>query len=181
MGKKKKSILTPTMYLPGKEFLPKLVQGDTPTKDGIYMVYYEYNQAWSHTKEVAGATVAHYSKGKWGLNHRVFAYMGPIPQLAQEPLKEFKPPYILGQAFYIASLEQGAQRKYESGPHPQFIAAFLTPGRPGLFVFCLDSDNPEPYLVAKWTEKDPPSYKKLKPKALKKYNKMLDHLRRKNG
>lgn len=183
MRKRTDSALTPKMRIVGMPVMRDLVQGNTPTADGVYMVYYDFEapQAWSKVKEVAAMGVATYAKGKWGLNRKVYAYMGPIPSLLLAPLKEIDPPYLIAETFFIGTLDQAAESRYKKGPFPQYMLAFLSSGVVGDFIFCMDSEQIHPYPVAKLkiNKDDDAKFIELSPKASKKYIKMLDHLRKK--
>lgn len=179
----KDTALTKKMQMPGMGIFKELIQGNTPTADGTYLVYYDFEtpQAWSNTKEVAAMGVATYSEGKWGLNRKVYAYMGPLPSLSLPPLKEINPPYLTAQTFFVATLEQAAELRYKKGPFPQYMVAFLQPSIVGDFIFCLDSEHTHPYPVSKIVINSDghAKYKNISPKAAAKYSKMLDHLRNK--
>jgi len=183
MRQRQDTALTPKMRIPGMDIMKDLIQGNTPTADGVYMVYYDFDppQAWSKTKEVAAMGVATYADGRWGLNRKVYAYMGPIPQLSLPPLKEITPPYLTAQTFFVGTLDQAAGARYKTGPHSQFMLAYLTPGVVGDFIFCMDSEEIHPYPVArlKINNDGDSRFRELSPKAIKKYSKMLEHLRKK--
>jgi hypothetical protein len=182
MRKLGSGILDKKMSLPGQsDIFHQIIPGNTPLQDGTYLVYYEYDapSAWSKTKQVAGVTAASFANGKWGINYKVFAYMGPLPSLSLDPLQECEPPYLINQTFYVATLEQAVNDVYDFGPFPQFMLAFLQPGKDGRFIFCKDSEERYPYPIAKWSDakKEEGIYVSLSKKAINKYIKRIDHKR----
>lgn len=155
MRRVKASVLTKKMRIGGIDKFTEIVQGSTPLSDGIYIVYYEYNppQAWSKTKEVAGMKIDHYSNGKWGSTGTVYAYVGPLPTLSLPPLQEISPPYLVAQSFFIGTLDQAASDRYRKGPFPQYMLAFLQKASLGEYIFCLDSEDPDPYPISKYKQR----------------------------
>ena len=183
LRKHQDTALTPKMRIPGMDIMKNLIQGNMPTTDGVYMVYYDFDppQTWSKVKEVAAIGIASYHNGVWGLNRKVYAYMGPIPGLSLPPLEEVDPPYLIAQTFFVGTLDQAAESRYKKGPFPQYMLAFLTPGTVGDFIFCMDSEEMHPYPIArlKINKDDDAKFIGLSDKAIKKYTKMLEHLRKK--
>ena len=199
-GSMKKKRTLP-MMLPGKEFVSKIYGGNKPAQSGIYLAFYKYDPPLAHSNvrrhsgkvmasykatdkswhvcRSAGAQVANYSNGQWGINHKVLAFMGPLPVLNLESLEIYTPGYIKNQTFFIATLKEASNKLYTSGPLAEYLLAALKPGLKGDFIFVLDSDNPLPVPLAKWIGDDKhPNWKSLSEKAQNKYTKMMESLRK---
>ena len=167
------------MLLPGKEFMDQVYGGGKPSEPGVYLVYYDSHQAHSTVVPRAGATIANWDGEKWGINYKVYAFMGPIPLMELKSLMECTPGYCINQIFYIATLKQGAHNQYSSGPHAEYLLAFLQPGETNQFIFCLNSENPYPLPITKFVPRyDNFGWKSLSTKAQKKYSKMMESLRK---
>ena len=185
------------MILPGQDFMPRIHGGNRPAESGLYLAFYEYqpplatsgikrhagstmadydidDKSWQICRS-AGAQLANYFDGKWGMNHRVLAWMGPLPILNIKSLLECTPGYTKNQTFYIATLKEAANLKYEHGPYGEFLLAFLKIPEPNHFIFVYDSDlfNGIPTPLSKSSKNNPSGWKTLSEKQQKKYMKMM--------
>jgi len=177
---KPNTILEKKMDLPGVDLFKKISCGNTPLKDGLYVVYYNHipPAADSNLKKSSAVAIASFFDGTWGFNHKVYAYIGPIPILSLPSLLDCKPPYAVNQTFYTGTLKQAANGRYTTGPHSLSIIAVLQPQIKDHFVFCIDSENIEPYPISKVNlkSKGAVKWKDLSEKAIKKYSKMMKTL-----
>ncbi len=194
MGEKAKD-----MNLPGNDYLQHIIPGNRPLFPGIYLVFYQYDpplafsnvapsagkgighfsgEEWD-TIRTASMTVANYHKDAWSIGASVLAYMGPLPMLNLELLKKISPGYPMNQTFYIATMKQASMEKYESGPHAEYILAFLQPGYPDEFIFMKESENEELEPISKHdaNSKAPVQWQKLTKEQKKKYSKYLESLK----
>ena len=167
----------PKIRLPGEDLLKK-IQFGTPPEKGIYLCFYKpnYENGWSQVMPMAGMTVAHFSEGSWGYNAQILAWIGPLPTLSLDELAANEE--CLARVFYIGTLEQAANFTYKSGPHPMYMSAFLQPGKPGEFIFEVNSHKTQPNPVSKFSTKKNNIWQKLKEP--KKYIKMIKVLKKRN-
>jgi len=178
--KPKVNILKQKMSLAGVDFFKMIIQGNTPAKEGMYLIFYDGFIADSNVKKQAGMQITNFSKGKWGTSYTPLAYMGPLPVLSLPALQIFTPGYLINQRFYIATFEQAVQGFFDDGPHIIYIMASMRKAKAGHFIFCIDSDHTNPYPVAKalYRKKDDTwIWSDLSVDVIKKYSKMLDSLR----
>lgn len=191
------------MILPGQDLMHRIHGGNKPSQSGLYIAFYEYKPPLAHSgvKRHAGSTIADYDMddqswqvcrgagaqlanyfdGKWGMNHRVLAWMGPLPVLNIKSLLECAPGYTKNQTFYIATLKQAANLKCERGPIFEYLLAIIRPpSSSDLFIFVYDSDvfNMLPIPLAKANDDNPSGWKTLTEKQQKKYVKMMKDLQK---
>ena len=152
----------------------KLIKFGIPSRNGVYLIYYEPDPARvdSKTKPAAGVKVVNFHNGEWGSGDRIIAYVGPLPNLNLKMLKKDK---LIDQIFYIGSIKQAKTDKFKIGPFPVYILAFLQPAATDNFIFCIDSDFNFPYPVSfcKKREDGVFVWKPLSKRAVQKYKKLM--------
>ena len=190
------------MILPGQDLLHRIHGGNKPSQSGLYMAFYEYIPPLAHSSierhagstiadydtddkswqvcRSAGAQLANYFDGQWGMNHRVLAWMGPLPVLNIKSLLECTPGYVKNQTFYVATLKEAASLKYERGPYYEFLMCLFKPSESGQFIFVYNSDlfNMMPTPLSKYSIDNPSGWKTLNEKQQKKYQKQIRDLQK---
>ncbi len=170
MGRKK------SFKLPG-DFLIKHIEYGTPIIDGVYACYFkpEKQSAWSSTFPCADMKMISFSKGKFFGNVHVLAWVGPLPVLSLDELHTNKE--CVNRVFYTGTLNQAAKDEYKTGPHSQYMLAFLSVGRKHEFIFEINTHKTTPNPIAKYsTIKE--QWKKINKKNGKKYIKGIEKLRK---
>ena len=192
------------MVLPGQDLTGRVFGTNQPSQSGLYLVWYKYNPPLAHSEKErhAGREVIEYSverkawsvcrtaavtcaiwtaeQKKWGFNKKILAWMGPLPVLNLEALETYTPGYVLNQTFYVATLKNAANLKYQSGPHAEFLLAFFQPAAKDLFIFVYNSNifNGLPVPLAIGGADNPSGWRDLTKKEQKKYTKQMKELQK---
>jgi hypothetical protein len=171
VGKKK------SFTLPG-DFLVKHIKYGVPIVDGVYACYFKPDKpsGWSSTFPCADMKMISFSDGKFFGNVHVLAWVGPLPVLCLDELKDNEK--CINRVFSIGTLQGAAKNRFNHGPFPQYMLAYLEEGRKHDFIFELSTHKTVPNSIAKFSTIKG-KWIKLNKESINKYTNAILKLKRK--